>query len=240
MQATLDTFAQPTNKEKECNTCHKIKPLECFSKNKNFSDGHGYTCKECNRKYSREYYLLNKEKRSAQGKEHYIKNRETITKRHLKNYYDNFDKISVQRKGYRAANRDKISEQSKEYYRKNKDKINKKHSEYRSENIEKEHMRHKKYRLENIEKIYAYMKEYRKTPNGRQMHHRSILKRKKLGYNPINEYFEGSHYHHLRYDANGNKDNDIGIHIPGRLHNSVFHNGFTGQGMEEIIEASPP
>jgi hypothetical protein len=47
-------------------------------------------------------------------------------------------------------------------------------------------------------------------------------KRRGYGCEPLNEWFEGSHFH-----IDGN--HAIGIYIPEELHNS-----FTGQGMEEM------
>jgi hypothetical protein len=77
-------------------------------------------------------------------------------------------------------------------------------------------------------------KIYRNSPAGKAAMVKNLCKRRSLGYNPINEHFPGSHYHHLRYDANGIKDDDIGIFIPKKLHKSIYHNGFTGQGMDKI------
>lgn len=50
----------------------------------------------------------------------------------------------------------------------------------------------------------------------------------------MNNKFPGSHFHHLIFDMEGNLDYDIGIYIPEYLHNSVFHNGETGQGLRQM------
>jgi len=51
-----------------------------------------------------------------------------------------------------------------------------------------------------------------------------------FGCNPINNWFENSHFHHLHL---GN-DHNIGLYIPADLHRSIRHNSKTGIGMDEI------
>jgi hypothetical protein len=55
---------------------------------------------------------------------------------------------------------------------------------------------------------------------------RQGAKRRGLGHHSYNKPFEGSEFHHFN-----NKD---GLYIPKKLHQSVRHNHYTGQGMEEI------
>lgn len=45
---------------KECNVCFTIKPLDCFNKKCNSSDGLDNRCKECNKAKNREWYSKNK------------------------------------------------------------------------------------------------------------------------------------------------------------------------------------
>lgn len=51
-------------------------------------------------------------------------------------------------------------------------------------------------------------------------------KRRSMGWNPLNTPFKGSDGHHIN-------ENDV-IYIPKTLHQSVWHNHWTGQGMEQI------
>lgn len=89
-------------------------------------------------------------------------------------------------------------------------------------------------RLSNWEKCRAKERKFLKTPKGKVHQIRASGKRRSLGFEPINQYFEGSEYHHLRYDANGKKDNNIGMFIPTKLHRTFRHCGITGWGMETI------
>lgn len=89
-------------------------------------------------------------------------------------------------------------------------------------------------RLSNWEKCRAKERKFLKTPKGKVHQIRASGKRRSLGFEPINQYFEGSEYHHLRYDANGKKDNNIGMFIPTKLHRTFRHSGTTAQGMEII------
>lgn len=75
------------------------------------------------------------------------------------------------------------------------------------------------------ESVRLYRLEYhREHPESVQRAH---TKRKRgLGFEPINEWFEGAHAHHIT--------KNIIIYIPEALHRSVSHNIWTGEGMEEI------
>lgn len=51
-------------------------------------------------------------------------------------------------------------------------------------------------------------------------------KRRGFGFIPLNDKFPGTEAHHL--------DKELVLYIPKELHQSVWHNMFTGQGMEEM------
>lgn len=51
-------------------------------------------------------------------------------------------------------------------------------------------------------------------------------KRRTLGFNPLNSYFVGCEGHHIN-------PQDV-IHMPKKLHQSVYHNQTTGKGMVEM------
>lgn len=55
---------------------------------------------------------------------------------------------------------------------------------------------------------------------------RGAAKHRGLGHIELNEHFEGGEWHHI--------DKDHVICIPNKLHHSVWHNVYTGRGMEEI------
>ncbi len=119
------------------------------------------------------------------------------------------------RKSEYIDNRESILETRKEYYRNNRDKI----LEY-----------HVQYNLENRDKINSYIREYRQTDNGRRKRHIERDARRQFGTSePLNEWFENSHEHHLHLD-----DTTTTIFIPAELHNSIYHNSKTGEGIIEI------
>ena len=78
---------------KQCSTCHQIKLLTEYTKNKNLSDGLLYECKSC-------AYYTNKKYREKYK-----------------------DEISQRKKKYSAENKDRIAEHQKEYRKLNKDKL---------------------------------------------------------------------------------------------------------------------
>ena len=79
---------------------------------------------------------------------------------------------------------------------------------------------------ENIkEKKREQKREYYKNHKEKYFEKRDRRNRV-LGFLPINEPFEGSEGHHMT--------TEIVVYIPAGLHRSVFHNVFTGVGMDEI------
>ena len=103
---------------------------------------------------------------------------------------------------------------------------------------------HKIYYQENRERILKQHRDhYKEEPDlrreiderwrkkhpeiSREVQRKNQAKRKReLGYEPINEWFEGADGHHVT--------KDVVIYIPAALHRSMKHNIFTGEGMEEI------
>jgi hypothetical protein len=86
-------------------------------------------------------------------------------------------------------------------------------------------------RLENrdyyMEKSAEYReKAYRKTDRGKEVRAKINSRRRGYGCEPLNDWFEGSHFHHLHI----NNSNE-GIYIPADIHNSIYHNSTTGEGM---------
>ena len=67
---------------------------------------------------------------------------------------------------------------------------------------------------------------YKVSGNYRTSHQKNNLKRKKLGFIPLNKWFESSEGHHI--------NKKVVIFIPRGLHRSVRHNVFTGVSMDNI------
>jgi hypothetical protein len=110
-------------------------------------------------------------------------------------------------------------EYSKQYYKQYDKQYYKVHKEERKEYD-------KQYYQNHPEQVAEKQKRYRKTPAGKEADKRGYDKHRKLGFKPINEYFEGSEGHHI--------DKERIIYIPKELHKSIWHNLNTGQGMVEI------
>lgn len=80
------------------------------------------------------------------------------------------------------------------------------------------------------EYIRKKVKEYRETEKGRKVARKIGIKmqakRRGLGFIPINTPFDGSEGHHL--------DSHFVVYIPKELHQSIRHNVWNGEGMNEI------
>jgi len=99
-----------------------------------------------------------------------------------------------------------------------------------------DHERLRKDYAENTELWRKRYKEYVQTPAGKVSRNNAENKRRRqLGHDPINKWFDGCEGHHLRYSKSSkDQDNDLLIYVPSELHKSIWHNGTTGQGMREI------
>ncbi len=99
-----------------------------------------------------------------------------------------------------------------------------------------DHERLRKDYAENTEHWRKRYKEYIRTPAGKVSRINAENKRRRqLGHDPINNWFDGCEGHHLRYSKSSKaQDNNLMIYVPSELHKSIWHNGTTGQGMREI------
>lgn len=88
---------------KKCSTCHKIKQLDEFSKNKRNPDGLKYSCKICLRAKYRDYYKRNKEQVSERIRKYNKENKENLSKYSKEWYQENKEKISAHRKKKRHS-----------------------------------------------------------------------------------------------------------------------------------------
>lgn len=126
----------------------------------------------------------------------------------------------IKRDEFNKKNREKLLEYKKNFYNKNAPELNIKGQEY--------YKRTREDRKKN-------KKRYLKSPIGKAVICRYSHKKKGLGFNPINNWFQGSHYHCLGTYKN---NIDIGIYIPSELHNSINHNRKTERGMKKINKAA--
>ena len=139
---------------------------------------------------------------------------ERLKKEAKKEYMQEYNvKHKEQIKQYHGINKEVIKANVAKYYEENKEEKKEYNGQYYIDNKEKLVEQHKQYLKDNPDKIS-------------EMDKRKNARRRKLGFNPINEHFEGGEWHHI------NK-NDV-VCIPVELHRSVPHNLKTGKNMEEI------
>jgi len=121
-------------------------------------------------------------------------------------------------KEWKMNNPERVKIHSERYRQKHKTKI----AEYQEEYM-------KQYRKDNPGYNNSeYNKQWRRDNPGkmREIYKRKANNRRDLGFNPLNEYFEGSDAHHI------NK-RDV-IYIPQELHQSISHCLKTGINMGKI------
>lgn len=242
---------------KVCSKCGLEKPLSEFGnvKGKNGLTYKVGACKACTAEYKKgkhqehkeeEYERLKERRKTAEYKEKakqkYVENKEDLNAKRREKYTENREKINDNRREYREKKKEEINKQKREWYNKNKESLQEKQREkskidreYAGKNAE----RMREYFKTHKEQCTQKMKEYRHTSRGREVCHGIRQKRRLLGYSPINKWFEGAEFHHLRYrDEKNNLDNDVGIFIPAFLHKSVQHNGNTGRNMRKMNYAA--
>jgi hypothetical protein len=138
-------------------------------------------------------------------------------------------------KQYYKDHKEQRLEYNKKYKESHKDSIKAYDKKHKEDNKEKYKGYMKKYIKNNPEKIREYRKKWMHSKRAKVKNlintHRNIRGR---GFNSINQYFEGSHYHHMY--LNGSQK--IGMFIPVKLHRSVIHDGRTKEGLREINKLS--
>ena len=111
--------------EKICKKCGRLLPLSMFHKNKKNKDGHISSCKDCMKKYTKNYNQKHRDDINIKRQEYYQNHREHELSR-VKEYREKHKEETQQYKEqYRKKNRNKIRalqrEYWKQYYTKNKD-----------------------------------------------------------------------------------------------------------------------
>ena len=117
----------------------------------------------------------------------------------------------------RHLNKERLKLQQKKYREQNKEKIIKDRREYYQNNKESCDKYNIEYKRNNKDRVKIWGAK-------------NNANRKGLGYKPVNKSFKGSHFHHTFIDD----DQDIGIHIPAELHNSVWHGRNNKESMDKI------
>jgi len=108
---------------KLCNKCNIEKTLDNFTFRRD-TERHESKCKECIKKYLKEYYIRNKKLMLDRANLYYEENHDRKLN-YSKNYRDsNVEKIKERKKIYHINNSEKIKEKVKNWKKNNRQKIN--------------------------------------------------------------------------------------------------------------------
>ena len=142
---------------KVCTKCKQWKLLEEFNKNKHHKDGRQYECRECTKKYNKQWRENNID-HVKEYKKQWNKNNPECQKKYNKQWRENNPEYDKQ---YKEVNKEKIKEYFKGYgkqYRKdNAEHIKEICKQYRQDNAEYNKQYYKQYYKDNVE----YFKQYR-------------------------------------------------------------------------------
>lgn len=213
--------------EKTCTKCKIVKPLFEFHKIKGNPVS---ACIVCTHNYKAKYYSLNREALIEKTKKYRLENIDKW-KTNAKNYCkENKEIIAVRMKEYQERNKENIKENKHDYYLKNKAGFSKNRKEYYQKNKEIEQARNLRYAEKNRDKISKHQAEYLKTPAGKITDTRHSHKRRMLGFDPINNWFKNSEFHHFHTADN----KSLGLFIPASIHQSIRHDGNNGKNLDNI------
>ena len=93
---------------KKCSKCGLEKELSEFSNNKNNKDNKHAWCKNCNKRYKKQFFINNKETILEKYKQYYLYNKENILEQKKQYYLYNKENILEKCKQYRKNNIEKI------------------------------------------------------------------------------------------------------------------------------------
>lgn len=128
-----------------------------------------------------------------------------------------------------VKNIEKRKQYTKKYYQEHKEEKIKYSKYYREEHKSELKEKRKLYLKNHKKETDRYHKEWVKRNRERynnicrKANHR---RNRELGFVELNEWFKGSHAHHL--------NKEFILYIPVDLHRSISHNLWTGEGMEKI------
>ena len=153
------------SKYKICTKCGIENLLSEFCKETKGKDGLCAQCKDCRKKYKKEYQSTHKEKMSAQGKIYYESNKQIIKQKQKKRRDSHKKEILIRQQKFRDSHKEEIKKAGKIYYQNNKEIILLKHKKYKASHKKETSIRNKEYR-----KKYkaSHKQEIRESSNKRQ------------------------------------------------------------------------
>lgn len=207
------------------------------------ANGRQKYCKECipvvfkerQGKASKKYRKNHKEKLNQASKLW----RET----HKQWYENNYEKIKEYSKQWYKNHCEEIKQKSKQWKNENRAKVNQWGKQWRENHPEIAKQRIKKWCQAHPDEVKQRAKIWRETHKEeakqgiylwqkenpdkyKQIYKRAKAKRRALGFNPLNECFEGSEGHHV--------DKERVIYMPKDLHESISHSVLQNRNMEKI------
>lgn len=145
---------------KLCNKCKTNKEPLNFSKKARSKDGLSNWCKDCNKDYTKSYYINNKESLDRKNKENYQKNSEHFKQKSKEYRENNKEYYSEYFKVYYSNNKESLSEYKKNHYNSNRDKYLINSKQQKESNPEKYSEYLKNWRENYTEYMKGYLKEW--------------------------------------------------------------------------------
>jgi hypothetical protein len=132
-------------------------------------------------------------------------------------YLKHRERRKQQVKDWSRDNKESVVEYKRKYYAANQEEVTQRAIEWNRAHPDRRREHNAKWRDENPEEYRQMLARSNK---------KQKAKRKGMGFQPLNEMFEGSQGHHV--------NNDQVIYMPASIHQGVRHNLRTGEGMAEI------
>jgi len=145
-------------KEKYCNRCKKIKAINEFSKNKAQKDGYCCWCKDCQKKYKKDYYIKNIEK----IKKYYIANKDKRKKYNAIWRKANPEKVKELWKNWERNNHERRLELDRKWKENNPEKVKICKQKDYLKNSDKYKLRSKLWKINNHERHSELMRNWQK------------------------------------------------------------------------------
>ena len=129
-------------------------------------------------------------------------------------------------KQWRKDNCEYLKRYRKQSYQSNKEREIEQAKQWKKDNPEKAEKIIKEYRKNNKERTRKYQRTWRQSKPGRESVLRDSSNRRRLGFIPLNVWFEGCEAHHI--------SQNFVIYIPEEIHRSIQHCIWTWENMEQM------
>lgn len=155
-----------------------------------------------------------------------------IDKKEQKREYDKAyasthrEQIRAYGKAWYLIHKERLKGCQRDYYSTHKEPKKAYSKAYRLIHKERINAYGKTYKLIHKEQYYEHVKRYGKTPKGKINNANYRARRRTFGFIPLNQWFNGSHGHHI--------DRGRVIYIPKELHRSIWHSVLQNRGMNKI------